>query len=318
MVSFPFTENNYERKFWHPHTQNLLFPIANNPFINQEQDIPIEIATPKLLEWLESRKIVQKNWQVPIREVRSKISNAINDMPVHQELVKLLSGAYITYFHCVQIVEILKMTEADTKSVFGRYGSQRMTDWQAIVRLYERDSVYLAEAAQILQRQNVEVPGLRRHRNKVGQLIDEAQQRIKDARKTEEFLCAEKNAMCQQLGIRGVRLRDELTERIRELPKLYEEISAEIPALRKAIEYYGEFSGHKELLPILRHIVEYGNTTVYQFVHGGEQPLSINEPEINVQLTVDDALVASGSASGSAGDAEASFDFILFFLRNVD
>lgn len=60
---------------------------------NQEQDIPIEIATPKLLEWLESRKIVQKNWQGAIRDVRSKITNALNDMPVHQELVKLLSGA---------------------------------------------------------------------------------------------------------------------------------------------------------------------------------------------------------------------------------
>ena len=36
----------------------------------------------------------------------------------------------INYFHCTQIVEILKETEADTKSIFGRYGSQRMKDWQ--------------------------------------------------------------------------------------------------------------------------------------------------------------------------------------------
>lgn len=260
------------------------------------------------MEWLESRKIVQKNWQVSVREVRSKISNAINDMPVHPELVRLLSGAYITYFHCLQIVEILKTTEADTKSVFGRYGSQRMTDWQAIVRLYERDSVYLAEAAQILQRQNVEVPGLRRHRNKIGQLIDEAQQRIKDARKTEEFLVSEKNSMCQQLGIRGARLRDELTERIRELPKLYAEIKAEIPAMSKAIEYYCQFSGRPELLPILRHICQHGNTTIYQFVHG-DVPKSVHEPEINVQLTVDDAMVESGG-----GDGEVIIITITYFF----
>ena len=47
--------------------------------------------------------------------------------------------------------------------MFGRYGSQRMKDWLEIVRLYEQDNVYLAEAAQILMR-NVayEIPGLKK------------------------------------------------------------------------------------------------------------------------------------------------------------
>lgn len=58
----------------------------------QEQDIPIEITSTKLLDWLESRKIVPKNWQTQIREIRAKISQALNDMPVHDDLVKLLSG----------------------------------------------------------------------------------------------------------------------------------------------------------------------------------------------------------------------------------
>lgn len=59
----------------------------------QEQDIPIEIAVTKLLEWMESRKVVPKNWSTHIREIRSKITNALNDMPVHNDLVKLLSGS---------------------------------------------------------------------------------------------------------------------------------------------------------------------------------------------------------------------------------
>lgn len=200
----------------------------------------------------------------------------------------------ITYFHCLQIIEILKTTEADTKSVFGRYGSQRMNDWQAIIKAYEKDSIYLAEAAQILQRHNVEVPGLRRQRNKIGQLIDEAQQRIKDARKTEDILCAEKNALCQQLGIKGANLRDEMTERIRELPRLYEEVSREIPALSKALDYYVQFTGKSEYLPILRHVSAHGNTTVYQYVHN-EAPLSVEEPPITVTLTVDNTV---GGADG--------------------
>lgn len=56
----------------------------------------------------------------------------------------------INYFHCLQILDILKTTEASSKNVFGRYGSQRMKDWQDVIRLYEKNSLYLAEAAQVL------------------------------------------------------------------------------------------------------------------------------------------------------------------------
>lgn len=36
----------------------------------------------------------------------------------------------INYFHCKEIVEILKETEKDSKNIFGYYSSQRMKDWQ--------------------------------------------------------------------------------------------------------------------------------------------------------------------------------------------
>lgn len=212
-------------------------------------------------------------------------------------LLSILICTDINYFHCLQIVEILKTTEKDSKSLFGRYGSQRMTDWQAIVRAYEKDSIYLAEAAQILQRHNVEVPGLRKHRNKIGQLIDEAQQRIKDQLRTEDQLNAERNAICQQLGIRGADLRAEFMSRIRELPKLFAETAAQVAQLQKALEYYAEFSGNADVLAILRHVAVRGNTTVYEFVHG-EAPLSVEEPEVRLHLTVDNAVASSGAAAG--------------------
>lgn len=58
-----------------------------------ESDIPIDIHTGKLQEWLVSRRVVAKDWHKGIPEIRSKINNAIKDMPEHEELVKLLSGA---------------------------------------------------------------------------------------------------------------------------------------------------------------------------------------------------------------------------------
>lgn len=77
----------------------------------------------------------------------------------------------INYFHCKKIIEILKETEVDSKNLFGRYGSQRMKDWQEIVRLYERDNIYLAEAAQMLTRNvNFEVPSFKKQIQKLEQM----------------------------------------------------------------------------------------------------------------------------------------------------
>lgn len=66
----------------------------------------------------------------------------------------------------------MKETEANTKNLFGRYGSQRMKDWQEILRLYETDNVYIAEAAQILTRNvNYEVPNIKKQIHKLEQTI---------------------------------------------------------------------------------------------------------------------------------------------------
>ena len=76
----------------------------------------------------------------------------------------------IHYFNCLKIVEILKETEANSKNIFGMYSSQRMTDWNSIVTLYQKNSIYLAETASILQR-NVafEIPALKKHIHKCQQ-----------------------------------------------------------------------------------------------------------------------------------------------------
>ena len=92
--------------------------------------------------------------------IRDKIKHAIQDMPPNEEITKLLIGSCmymlnyklnydefwcldIDYYHCKRIVEILKETEADSKNIFGFYSSQRMKDWQEIIKLYEKDNVYL-------------------------------------------------------------------------------------------------------------------------------------------------------------------------------
>lgn len=65
----------------------------NSNFSFQEADIPIDIHTLKLQEWLLSRRIVPQNFQSQIINIRSKIGNAIKDMPPNEKLIQLLSGS---------------------------------------------------------------------------------------------------------------------------------------------------------------------------------------------------------------------------------
>jgi hypothetical protein len=76
----------------------------------------------------------------------------------------------IHYFNCNQIVDILRETEKDTKNIFGMYSSQRMKDWNSIAGMYQKNGLYLGEAASILQR-NVayEIPALKKQINKCQQ-----------------------------------------------------------------------------------------------------------------------------------------------------
>lgn len=120
-----------------------------------EADIPIDIHVNKLQEWLISRRIVDKNWFRHVRDIRNAISEAIKDMPAHEELIKLLSGSHINYFHCQQIVDILKTTEKDTKSLFGSYSSQRMKNWQEVLKMYEKDNVYFGKNPSFLPQTNI-------------------------------------------------------------------------------------------------------------------------------------------------------------------
>jgi len=125
--------------------------------------LPIDIHCSKLFEWLQSRRHCSRDSQSTLLQIRSKIAHAIQDMPEQPEIVEMLSGAYINYFHCQKIVEILKQTEASSKNIFGRYSSQRMKDWQEILALYENDSVYLGECAQMLQQYTqFEIPALKK------------------------------------------------------------------------------------------------------------------------------------------------------------
>lgn len=206
-------------------------------------------------------------------------------------------------------MEILKQTEKDTKSIFGTYGSQRMKDWQEIVRLYEKDNVYLAETAQLYVRNvNYEVPNVRKQMAKLEQQSDDALKRSQDLNKPEGQLLAEHAALLQQLGVKGDNLREEFTQVLLGLPEIYAKSIKNIGSLEEAVDLYATTSGQnkQQCLPITRHLIEFGNTTVYQYIHK-EAPLSVEEPPIKLNLseehtakTNDDNEIDFGDDNGGA------------------
>jgi hypothetical protein len=57
----------------------------------------------------------------------------------------------LTYFDCPKIFELLKQAnESDAKNIFGQYTSKRMKDWSDIMKQYEKDNIFLAEAVTLL------------------------------------------------------------------------------------------------------------------------------------------------------------------------
>ncbi|XP_065712320.2 CDK5 regulatory subunit-associated protein 3 isoform X2 [Patagioenas fasciata] len=253
------------------------------------QNVPIDIQTGKLLDWLVDRRHCSLRWQSRAQDIRRRIDAAMGDMPEHPEIKQLLAGAYLHYFHCLRIVEILKGTEASSKNLFGRYSSQRMKDWQEIVSLYEKENTYLAELASLLVRSiSYEIPSLRKR-------IRGCQQAQRDfARREEEcqLRAAELRerffASCKQYGIAGDNVRQELLALVKDLPSLLSEIGAGASALSEAIELYQacvEFvceSPSEQVVPLVRHIGAKGNTTVYEW-RTGLQPLHVERPELQEQ-----------------------------------
>lgn len=238
-------------------------------------DIPIDIHFNKLLDWLLKRRHCKPEWTEAAHDIRTKINAAITDMPEHPDVTALLHGSYINYFHCLRIIDILKETEAASKNIFGRYSSQRMKDWQEIVKLYEKDCTYLAEAAQMLSRYvNYEIPALKR------QLAGSRKSEEDFTRKEHEHAgaaadCRQKYLdACKHMGIEGKHVKAELSSLAADLPATFDVIAKRCRSLDGVITFYRSFvtfvcgSCTHEVCPMLQTLMEKGNVTTYEWRTG--------------------------------------------------
>lgn len=184
-----------------------------------------------------------------------------------------------------------------------------MKDWIAVVKSYEKDNLYLAEAAQLLARNiNYEIPSARKQMTTLEKLSNEALTKSQDAVKSENILKNEFNAACQQLGIKGENIKQELVEKIKDLPEMQDKIVKNlIPDLKNSVNLYENFSGNKHCMPVIKHLIKSGNTTVYEYKYN-EAPLKVEEPPLPFNLTEnggdedENNEIDFGDDSGTGGD----------------
>ena len=219
---------------------------------------------------------------------REKIGEAMGDMPEHEGIKNLLTGSNINYFHCLKIVEFLKETEKDSKNFFGSYGSQRMKDWQQIVKLYQGDNIYLAEAASVLS-QNVvyEGPGLKKVIAKCDTSEQECDKKEESIKRRINELELEYKKQCQELGITGDgSIKKEIIDLAKGLPELYDRLGEDAKKLLDSCKMYRSFVQSsrdcdltEDVLGNLGFLVEHGNVTTYEWKYR-EKPISVENPEI--------------------------------------
>ncbi|XP_046846855.1 CDK5 regulatory subunit-associated protein 3-like [Xenia sp. Carnegie-2017] len=264
----------------------------------EQKSLPIDIYYNKLLEWLIDRRHCNSKWSEQVLTIREKINEAIQDMPAVDEIMQLLSGSYINYFHCVRIVELLEISESASKNIFGRYSSKRMKDWLEIKQLYETNNVGLAEASHMLIRNvNYEIPSLKRQ-------IAKCQQTQRDCTRKESEYTLNANSfkekyflICKKMGIQGVNVRQELLLLLKELPDVYDDICRKVANCNDILDYYVAFVDFispkkdeverccKDLCPFTCYVIKNGNTCVYQW-RTGIIPTMIINPDVEL---VDDA-----------------------------
>eukprot|EP00117_Sycon_ciliatum_P029533 scpid75857/ scgid1549/ CDK5 regulatory subunit-associated protein 3 len=286
------------------------------------QLLPIDIHYDKLLDWLIDRRHCTVKWPVAHQEIRTRIDTAVQDMPDEEEITKLIRSSSIDYFHCKRIVELLKVSEADTKNLFGMYSSQRMKDWVDIVNRYEDKKVYLAESAQALIRNvTFEIPAMK-------QQIKRAQQQARDSeRKQSEYNGTASQHQqrfaqeCKKMNIEGKNIKLELLHQVKDLPQIYKKFSEGVESLAEACEYYqaavdfllsqqskGTYCP-TETCPLLRHIQRNGNTTLYQW-RTGQVPQIVEEDNWLARrlAELNKAEAAPTATSASASD-DTGIDF---------
>ncbi|GAB9468500.1 Cdk5rap3 protein [Globisporangium polare] len=197
--------------------------------------LPIDIQYQKLLEALIDRKIVPQKWIEQQKSIRDAIAVLYADVPLASDkLVKFrkkkASHEELHYFDCKYIFECLKQTdEGAAKNFFGQYTSPVMKKWDALIRQYEKNNVFAAEAARIIaQNTAFEIPFLKKTIQQNEKQVADNNRKAADLTKSIAEYKRKLELSCSTIGIQGVNFREELQRLPFELPTIFDQVGKTI------------------------------------------------------------------------------------------
>ncbi|XP_016470055.2 CDK5RAP3 protein homolog [Nicotiana tabacum] len=209
------------------------------------RNLPVDIAFARLGEWLADRKRIPADWRKRLAAVRAKITMSFASLPKDIDpYFHTLDVEGIGYLEAKKIYEILLKSAPESRNIFGRLSGDAGV-WEAIVRAYEKEYIFLGEAAQtMVQNVNYEIPYHKKQIQKTQQQLAELERKETDIKRNAAVSASKYVEACQELGLQGINVRSELLETAtKSLPTTFSRILEVLngDSVSRATEFYSDF-----------------------------------------------------------------------------